>query len=114
MSKMPWEMYICQGDRTGCRMFARFDPSFIMLLGKPAKQMVRKFLDGDGSLKGTDFYHLQNFEEGEFKNECPRIRMALSYSPGWTIDRLKEEGLRAYLTDVVEPTTEKNVENESV
>jgi len=98
--KFPME-YICQGGETGCRLFA-LQPDIVLPIGDNAKRIVKSFLKDNTTLVGTDFYHLFNFGEGGFKNECPRVKLALSYAPMWSVDRLKTEGLEAYLKKVVE------------
>jgi hypothetical protein len=96
--------YKCLGDPSGnrCNMLISLQPGIIIPIGKYAKVLVQKYLDGDGkSLSGTDFYHLHNYEAGGFKNEFPRVGLALTYAKGWNVKRLQKEGLKEYLKDVI-------------
>jgi hypothetical protein len=99
----------CMGDDTGCaNETAVFYRTLKSKAGSaPLSDIARlrvsaylKHRDGD-VLVGTNFIHLLNVEENEFKTWCPMARFALECVPSWTVDEFESKGLVAFLTALV-------------
>ena len=100
----------CNGDPTGCTEETAVFYRALIARGGPrplsdtSRLRVMAYLkNGDGEvLDGTTFQHLRNVEYNEFRTWCPMAELALEFVPGWTRDDFATEGLKVFLTELVQ------------